>query len=128
MRKQNYSSVAATPDDNKTNEDYFGKNYIYEEVYKNPIFQAFNEKCKEVNNICGSLLLDVGEAQIMIGKFWTQIKYGDFERLKEWIRNNYHRKIQVLQRPIHNEIMGLNSGSGVKEYQEWFNKHEMMIE
>ena len=123
-QKESTMTVSMTPDSEKTCQDYFGKNYIYEEVHKNQLFQAFNSKCRELNKICGELLLDIGEAQVLIGRFWTQIKYGEFESVGEWIKNNYFRRIQILEPEIHNQIMQQQNGSGVLEYQEWFKKHD----
>lgn len=122
MRKQTFETVSVTPDSNKSSEDYFGSTYVYEEVHKNQIFQAFNLKCKALNNICAECCLDVGAAQAMIGKFWTQIKYGEFDTIINWIKNNYFRQYQILSPDYHTQVMDMRNGAGAMEYQSWFNK------
>jgi hypothetical protein len=126
MRKQITETVSCTPDPDKTVLDYFGDSdghYEYEKVCNNTIFQAFNSRCRELNTICNNHLLDIGEAQCMIGFFWTHIKYRDFDNVKDWLNNNYYRRIQILEPGKHKQIMEMKTGSGVKEYQEWFMKN-----
>lgn len=125
MRNSNSrESVHATPDSYKCLEDYFGKEYKYDENVTNPIFQSFNNRCRELNELCRSFLVDPGEVQMCYMK-WTKIRYCDFDNAKEWIRNNSSKILQILNPEMHDDIMALKTEKTIP-YHKWYERGEVV--
>jgi hypothetical protein len=118
MRRKidNADTFSTVPDSDKSLTDYFGDEYEYEQYSTNTIFLAFNTKTMEINNLCKSLLLDVGEVQAMYGKFWRDVKYGQLDNVKEWLRMNARKNIEILNPEMHRSCM--NS----PQYQRWYER------
>lgn len=116
MRSRSIETVAQTPDSQMCLEDYFGEEYSYDGIKDNSIFKAFNEQSKLLNEVCRRVCLDIGEAQMMYGRRWTRLKYYEFDRVKEWIKNNYRKKLQILNTPMHNACMNFS------DYKKWFER------
>lgn len=96
-RDRGDETVSSSPDPLLCLEDYFGKEYDYEALKNNSIFNAFQDKMRAINKICSEHLLNIGEAQIMYGKFWSRVKFCELETVRQWIINNYQRRNELLK-------------------------------
>lgn len=114
---QNASNFANV-DCNKSLEDYFGENYEYSEHKNDPIFQAFNAKAKRLNQICKNLMIDIGEAQVMYGKYWRRLRYNEYEYVCEWLIGNKRMLFKIINPKMHDECMK------DKAYMLWFERGE----
>jgi hypothetical protein len=111
-------------DNDKTLFDYIGtKEERGEELtaYEKQVKAGFNLKIREIQNFANAKKICPGTALFMINKnywiSWRTIRYGMFDEIMEWFRNNWFRYFQILDPSSHFELMKTKN-----EYSEWFNQ------
>jgi hypothetical protein len=126
--------------DNKSLFDYIGRKSPEQlSEYEKGIKAQFNLKLKDIQifycEFCpkdadGSRI-NVGELLMMINKqykcMWNTIPWGKMDEVKEWVINNHHKRILLLSKDYHYTIITAETGSGVKDYQDWYNNHERRL-
>jgi uncharacterized protein with HEPN domain len=95
------------------------------------IVAEFKAELSKIQNAIMDQLFDLGEMLLMInrnyGYSWDNIPFGKMEEIKSWVRRNYFRKTQILSPEMHSALMESENNCGAVEYQDWFNKHENMV-
>ena len=108
VQRINYKTDPVTINNHDTLESIFKRDLIYNRdiIRKNPIFQEFQNKIREINQIGDNKYIDVAEIFTMIntnyGYYdWSTVPYGKFNEIKEFVRNNIDTRYKISHPPLH---------------------------
>ena len=140
MRKGSEQNPNIEIENHRSLHDYIGRKNNDQLSERDKVIKSqFNLKLHDIQyfdcSLCAPLYdgmrIDPGELLILINKqygfLWNTIPWGKMDEIFKWVINNHHKKTLLLQKDYHYTIMTSENGAGFKEYQRWFNDHELNI-
>lgn len=86
-------------------------------------WQEIQSSIRQVFDAAAEWLVCYGETQVIVlnqfGKTIKNIDENNFENIRQWFKNNGFRRMQILDKKVHSELM-----KSANEYSKWFNQHE----